>query len=183
MIDALNIWHYGVLTVIFLLFIAGCVSALREKKPKIRYSMLFTVTLLSLFMAVFSIFVVDKYTKHAKLYDLKNSRLLSLERISYTGVVKNVGKYPIGVVTLEIKLVNRGNATGNLKGGSFYKSSGFFGFFRDGFGIDKNKPQTVVKRFVVARNLKAGHSRQFYVYFRFPPYFSSVSQFTKLYVR
>ncbi|SFV67906.1 hypothetical protein MNB_SM-5-653 [hydrothermal vent metagenome] len=180
MIDALNIWHYVVLTVIFLFFLIGFISALREKNAKMRFSMLFTVILFSLFMAVFSVFVVNKYTKHVKLYNLKNSRLLSLERISYTGIVKNVGNYPIGKVTLEIKLVNRGNATGNVKGGSFYRPSGFFGFFTGGFGIKKSKPQTVVKRFVVARNLKAGHAKQFYVYFRFPPYFSSVSQFTKL---
>ena len=180
MIYAFNIWHYVALTIVFLFFIAGSIRALREKKAKMRFSMLFTVMLFSLFMAVFSVFVVNKYTKHAKLYNLKNSRLLSLERISYTGIVKNVGNYPIGKVTIEIKLVNRGNATGNLKGGSFYKPSGFFDFFTGGFGIKKSKPQTVVKRFVVARNLKAGHARQFYVYFRFPPYFSSVSQFTKL---
>jgi len=180
MIYAFNIWHYVVLSVVFLLFLAGSISALREKNPKMRFSMLFTVILFSLFMAVFSVFVVNKYTKHAKLYNLKNSRLLSLERISYTGIVKNVGNYPIGEVTLEIKLVNRGNAIGNVKGGNFYKPSGFFDFFTSGFGIKKSKPQTVVKKFVVARNLKAGHARQFYVYFRFPPYFSSVSQFTTL---
>ena len=175
-----NVWHYVVLTIIFVIFIIGITRALKEKNSKMMLSMLFTVTIVSSFMAFFSIFVVDKYTKHVKVYKLKNKRLLSLERISYTGVVKNVGKYPIGEVTLEIKLVNRGHATGNVKGGNFYKPSGFFGFLTSGLGIDKSKPQTVVKRFVVARNLKAGHAHQFYVYFRFPPYFSSVSQFTKV---
>jgi hypothetical protein len=130
----------------------------------------------------FFAFVVDKYTKHVKLYDLKNSRLLSLERISYTGIVKNVGKYPIGKVTLEIKLVNKGH-TGNVKGGNFYKPSGFLDFFTGGFGIDKSKPQTLVKKFVVARNLKPGHAHQFYVHFKFPPYFRSVAQFTQLTAR
>ena len=175
-----NIWDYVVLTVIFVLFIVGVIRALKEEKQNMMYSMLFAVTLVSVFMAIFSIFIVDKYTKHVKLYNLKNSRLLSLERISYTGIVKNVGDYPIGKVTLEIKLVNKGHAIGNVKGGNFYRPSGFLDFFTSGFGIKKSRPQTVVKRFVVARNLKAGHAHQFYVYFRFPPYFSSVSQFTKL---
>ena len=175
-----NVWHYLVLSVIFVIFIVGIIHAVKEKTRNMMYSMLFTVTLMSTFMAIFSIFVVDKYTKHVKLYDLKNSRLLSLERISYTGIVKNVGDYPIGKVTLEIKLVNKGHVIGNMKSGNFYKPSGFFDFFTGSFGINKGKPQTVVKRFVVARNLKAGHAHQFYVYFKFPPYFSSVAQFTKV---
>ena len=176
----LNIWHYVVLGIILIIFLLGILRALKEPKPKMRYSMLFTVTIVTVLMAVFSIFVVDKYTKQVKLYDLKNRRLLSIERISYTGVVKNVGHYPIGKVTLEIKLVNKGHATGNVKGGNFYKPSGFLDFFTEGFGIDKSKPQTVVKRFVVAKNLKPGESHRFYVYFRFPPYFRSVAQFAKV---
>lgn len=176
----LNIWHYIVLGIIFVIFIVGIIRALKEPKVKMRYSMLFTVTLITVFMAVFSIFVVDKYTKQVKLYELKNKRLLSVERISYTGVVKNVGNYPIGKVTLEIKLVNKGHATGNVKGGNFYKPSGFFDFFTSGFGIDKSKPQTIVKKFIVARNLKPGQAHRFYVHFRFPPYFRSVAQFTKV---
>ena len=175
-----NVWHYVVLGIIFVLFIVGIVRALKEPKVKMRYSMLFTVTLVTAFLAIFSIFVVDKYTKHVKLYELKNKRLLSVERISYTGVVKNVGNYPIGKVTLEIKLVNKGHATGNVKGGNFYKPSGFFDFFTSGFGIDKSKPQTIVKKFIVARNLKPGQIHRFYVHFRFPPYFRSVAQFTKV---
>ena len=181
--SSFNIWHYMVLTVIFVIFIVGIIRALKEKNQKMMYSMLFTVTLITVFMAVFSIFVVDKYTKHVKLYNLKNSRLLSLERISYTGIVKNVGKYPIGKVTLEIKLVNKGHVTGSVKGGNFYKPSGFLDFFTGSFGIDKSKPQTLVKKFVVARNLKPGHAHQFYVHFQFPPYFRSVAQFTKLTAR
>ena len=175
-----NIWDYVVLTVIFVLFIVGVIRAFQEKNKNVMYSMLFAVTLVSVFMAIFSIFIVDKYTKHVKLYNLRNSRLLSLERIYYSGIVKNVGNYPIGKVTLEIKLVNKGHVIGSVKGGDFYKPSGFLGFFTSGLGIKKSRPQTVVKKFVVARNLKAGHAHQFYVYFEFPPYFSDVSQFTKL---
>lgn len=176
----LNIWHYLVLGIIFVIFVLGVIRALKEKKPKMMFSMLFTVTLISVVMAIFSIFVVDKYTKQVKLYDLKNRRLLSVERISYTGVVKNVGDYPIGKVTLEIKLVNKGHATGNVKGGNFYKPSGFLDFFTEGFGIDKSKPQTVIKHFVVARNLKPGQAHRFYVHFHYPPYFRSTAQFTKV---
>ena len=177
---ALNIWHYGILLLILILFVLGIVRALQEKSPKMRYSMLFTVSLISLFLAIFSIFVVDKYTKKVKLYDLQNRRILSIEKIVYSGSVKNVGDYPIAKVTLEIKLVNHGHATGNVKGGNFYKPSGFLDFFSNGLGIDKSKPQTVIKKFVVARNLKPGTRKRFRVYFDYPPYFSSTAQFAKV---
>jgi hypothetical protein len=176
----LNIWHYSVLGFIFLLFIVGIIRAVKEENAKMRYSMLFTVSLISLFAAVFSVFVVDKYTKEVKLYDLKNKRLLSIEKIVYSGSVKNVGKYPIGKVTLELKLVNKGHVTGNVKGGSFYKPSGLLDFLSNGLGIDKSKPQTIVKKFVVARNLKPGVRKRFRVYFDYPPYFSSTAQFAKV---
>ena len=176
----LNYWHYIVFAIIFLLFIGGVVSSLRQKSAKLRLSMLFSVTLISIFLAIFSVVVVDKYTKKVSLYKLKNKRILSIEKIIYTGIVKNEGKFPIGKVLLEIKLVNRGHATGNVKGGNFYKASGFFDFFSGGYNLNM-KPQTVTKEFVVARNLKPGHSKPFRVYFDFPPYFRSVSQFTKVY--
>ncbi|CAI6157016.1 MAG: hypothetical protein SPLUMA2_SPLUMAMAG2_00658 [uncultured Sulfurimonas sp.] len=58
-------------------------------------------------------------------------------------------------MTFELKLVNRGHATGNVKGGNFYKASGFLDFFTSGFN-KVSKPQSIVKEFVVARNLKPG---------------------------
>ncbi|SFV62214.1 hypothetical protein MNB_SM-6-104 [hydrothermal vent metagenome] len=94
-------------------------------------------------------------------------------------MVTNTGKYPIGKVTFDIKLVNKGHATGNVKGGNFYKPSGFFSFFSNGLNL-RAKPQTVEKEFVVAKNLKAGESAFFRVYFDYPPYFSSTAQFTKV---
>jgi hypothetical protein len=142
--------------------------------------MIFSTTLISILLAVFSVVVVDKYTKKAQVYKLKNRRLLSIEQIVYTGVVKNEGNFPIGKVTLEIKLVNKGHATGKVKGGTFYKASGFFDFFSSGFDRERVKPQTVTQTFVVARNLKAGAAEPFRIHFRYPAYFSSTAQFTKV---
>ena len=174
-----NIWHFIVLGIIFLFFISGVVTALKQKEPKMKYSMLFSVILVSIFLAVFSIFVVDKYTKKVSLSKLKSRRLLSIEKISYSGRVTNTGKYAIGKVTFRIKLVNKGHATGRVKGGSFYSPSGFFSFFSSGLNM-RAKPQTVEKEFIVAKNLKPGQSQYFRVYFDYPPYFSSTAQFTKV---
>lgn len=175
----LNYWHFIVFSLILLMFGAGIYSALKQEKTKIKIGMALSVTLISIFLAVFSVIVVDKYTKKVELYKLKNKRLLSTEQIIYTGIVKNTGNHKIGKVTFEIKLVNKGHATGNVKGGNFYKSSGFFDFFSGGLNM-KHKPQSITKEFVVARNLKPGAAQSFRVYFRYPPYFRSTSQFSKV---
>ncbi len=175
----LNYWHYVTFGVIFLIFVAGAVAAMKQEDTKIKIGMFLSITLVTVFLAGFSVIVVDKYTKVVKLSKLKNKRLLSTEQIVYTGIVKNVGKHKIGKVTLEIKLVNKGHATGNVKGGNFYKSSGFFDFFTKGFN-KKHKPQSVKKEFVVATNLKPGAAAPFRVYFRYPPYFRSTAQFSKV---
>ncbi|MBN2817043.1 MAG: DUF2393 family protein [Campylobacterales bacterium] len=175
-----NYWHYIVFGVIFLIFLGGVYSAFRQQSTKLRYGTLFSTILISVFLAAFSILVVDKYTKKVTLYKMENKRILSIEKIIYTGIVKNEGKHEIGKVTFEIKLVNQGHATGNVKGGSFYKASGFLDFFTGGYNLNL-KPQSVTKEFVVAKNLKPGEAKAFRVYFDYPPYFRSTSQFAKVY--
>ena len=175
----LNYWHFITFGLIFIMFVLGIVSAIKQEETSVKFGMAVSVTVITLFLAGFSVMVVDKYTKTVKLYKMKNKRLLSTEQIIYTGIVSNEGNHKIGKVTFEIKLVNRGHATGNVKGGNFYKSSGFFDFF-GGLGKAKSKPQTVTKEFTVATNLKPGTSQSFRVYFRYPPYFRSTSQFAKV---
>jgi len=174
-----NYWHYLVLFVIFLIFLAGVFLALRQDDKKLIYPMIFSTTLIAIFLALFSVFLVDKYTKEVKLYKMKNKRLLSTEKIIYTGIVKNEGSHTIGEVVFEIKLVNKGHATGNVKGGNFFKASGFFDFFSGGSNR-LYKPQSITKEFVVAKNLKPGTAKSFRVYFDYPPYFRSVAHFSKV---
>jgi len=172
----LNYWHYIAFGIIFIFFVLGIISAFKQEKRKLVLPMILSVTLVTSLLAVFSTVVVDKYTKKVELSGLDSKRLLSIEKVAYFGSVKNVGNHKIGEVTLEIKLVNKGHATGNVKGGSFFKSSGFFDFFSGGADM-LYKPQTVTKEFVVAKNLKPGTAKSFRVYFDFPPYFRSVSHF------
>jgi len=174
-----NYWHFITFGVFFIMLVAGVLGALKQENTKIKIGMLVTTIVITILLSAFSIIVVDKYTKEVKLYKLKNKRLLSTEQIVYSGIVRNEGNHKIGKVTFEIKLVNKGHATGNVKGGNFYKSSGFFDFFSSGLNI-KHKPQSVTKEFTVAVNLKPGASKQFRVYFRYPPYFRSTSQYAKV---
>jgi hypothetical protein len=174
-----NYWHFIALSVIALIFISGLIKSFKQSNPKLMFSMIISITLVSVLLAVFSVIVVDKYTKIPKLYKLKNKRLLGIEKIVYTGIVRNEGNHEIGKVTFEIKIVNKGHATGNVKGGNFYKASGFLDFFSGGYNLH-TKPQTITKEFVVAKNLKPGKAKSFRVYFDYPGYFRNVSQFSKV---
>ncbi len=175
-----NYWHYGALTIIFILFIFGIVKSLQQKNINLLLGIFITTILISAFFTIFSVIIVDKYTKKVGLYQVKNKRLLGIEKIIYTGIVKNEGDFTIGEVTFEVKLVNKGHTTGNVKGGNFYKPSGMSEFFSFGDNKAKAKPQSIKKEFVVAKNLKPGTAKSFRVYFDYPPYFRSVANFTKV---
>jgi len=176
---ALNYWHYLSFLVFFTMLVVGIKIALNQEK-KLVLPMLATVIIIPIMLSVVSVLVIDKYTKEVKLYKLKSKRLLSTEQVVYTGIVKNEGDFTIGKVTFEIKLVNNGHTTGKMGGGAIYKPSTILDLFSgDGAGI-LYKPQSIKKEFVVAKNLKAGTSKSFRVYFKFPPYFRNVAFFAKV---
>ncbi len=175
----LNIWHFVAFAIGLVFFAAGIYFSLKQEKKKLVKPMIFSVTLFTVVMGVFSVLVVDKYTKSVELYRLKNKRLLSVEKIIYTGIVKNTGNYSIGKVKFKIKLVNKGNAMGISREG-FFKPSGFFEFFSMEGRSEPKKVGAITKEFVVATNLKPGQVKSFRVHFDFPPYFRQVSQYAEV---
>lgn len=181
MITLFNYWHYLLVSIVLLGFLVGMVYVFKQEKKNLILPMIFSLTLVTVMLGGIGIAVVDKYTKVVKLYKLENKRNLSTEKIMYTGVVKNEGNFEIGEVVFEIKLVNKGHVSGNVKAGTFYKPSGFSEFFSGDGGDRNNKPQQVTYEFVVAKNLRPGQSQDFRVYFDYPPYFVGVTQFSKLY--
>ena len=177
---SLNYWHIVGFLIILGAVAYGVKASLEQDKQKTKLAMLASVIIIGILFLPFSVIVVDKYTKKVNLYKLKNKRLLSTEQIVYSGIVRNDGNHDIGEVTFEIKLVNKGHVTGNVKGGNFFKASGFLNFFTGGYNRPV-KAQTIIKEFVVAKNLEPGKAKAFRVYFPFPPHFRSVSQFSKVY--
>ena len=153
----LNYVHYLVFFAIFIIFIIGIVTSTKQKSKKNIFAMMFSITLISIILTIFSVLAVDKYTKVVKLHKLKNERLLSIEKIIYTGTVRNEGKHSIGKVTFEIKLVNKGHAIGNVKGVDFYKTSGFLDFFKGGNSL-KFRPQSITKKVHSCRGLSTWRS-------------------------
>jgi len=171
-----NYWHYVALLIVILVFAGGMFSAYKQKNKKLVFPIAVSAALVSTLLGVFLIILVDKYTKKVSIFKVENKRLLSIEKISYSGKVRNDGNYEIGEVIVEIKLINKGHVTGNVKGGNYFKSSGFFEFFTGGSNLSY-KPQTIIKEFVVAKNLKPGQTKSFRVYFDWPPYFRQVADF------
>ncbi len=181
MMTLFNIWHFVAFVFIGILFILGVIAAIKQPTQKLQMSVLISISLIAALVLGFSIIAVDKYTKKVEVYQVENKRLLSIEKIIYTGIVKNEGNYEIGKVTFEVKLVNKGHVTGNVKAGSFFKASGFLDFFSgESYRSASYRPQTIIKEFVVAQNLKPGEAKAFRVNFDYPPYFRSVANFTKV---
>ncbi|MDD5372417.1 MAG: DUF2393 family protein [Sulfurimonas sp.] len=176
-----NFWHYLALFISLLVFIGGVVLAFQEEGFIYRMQVIFAFILISIFVAVFSIYAIDVYTKEAKLYRLDSKRILSTEKIMFTGVVKNEGNYEIGEVVLEIKLVNRGDAVGSAKTGEFFKQGSLLDYFSYSNLHRDVKPQQITQESVIAKNLKPGETRDFVIYLDYPPYFSGVSHFPKIY--
>lgn len=178
-----TVWHYLVIVICVLLFLLLSLLSFTEKRINVRITMIFTSLVVMVLVAFFMIMGVDKYTKIAEVHGLKNRRILSTEQIVFSGYVTNQGNYTIGEVTFEVKLVNRGHVSGNVKAGSFYKPSGFFDFFFGGGGDDRreHRPQQIIKTFVIARNIEAGRTETFHVTLDYPPYFEQTAFFTRVF--
>jgi len=176
-----TIWHWSILVAFVILFIGLVFLAFQEKNHKNTISMIFASFLVIVTAGVFSIMAIDKYTKKAELYGVKNTRVLYNESIVYTGYVKNSGDYTIGTVTFKLKLINKGHVVGNVKGGNFYSPSGLIHFLTS-FGEESTeyRPQKIEKEFVVAEDLEPGKSAYFRVQMEYPAYFKHVAHFTSI---
>lgn len=180
-IGAINIWH--IVVIIFMLLLLGLALyfSLTYKEKKIRFAMAGSSFLILTVITIFAFVAVEKYTKELSLSKVESKRLLNIEKVVYTGFVTNTGSHKVAKAFFEIKLVNKGRATGGLRGISFFSPSSWKDIFGEGANILYNKPQIIVKSFLVATDLKPGQSQQFRVYFDFPPYFRDVSEFTSVY--
>ena len=176
-----TIWHWATIAAFSIIFLLLVIVSLKEKNQKNILSMIFASFLVGVTASVFTLMALDKYTKKATLYGVKNTRILRNETIVFTGFVKNKGSYTIGKIALTVKLVNRGHVTGNVKAGSFYKPSGMFDFLSSFGGDSKTyKPQKVEEEFIVATNIEPGKATYFRVEMPFPGYFKHVSEFTSI---
>ncbi len=173
-----TILHWITLIVFLLLFILLVIVSKKETNPKIFWSMVFSSLLVTSLLAVFSMFVLDKYTKKAKLINITHKRVLLNETIMFFGQVQNVGRFEIGHCKLEVKIVNNALNINDLSGSTFYAPrSGLKALFSS----ENKRPSTIIKDFTIAKNLKPGVIKNFGLGMPYPPYFQKANIRYKLY--
>ncbi len=176
-----TILHWITLVILLILFTLFSAIALKQTSKKILLSMLFSNFLVIVTLAIFSMFVLDKYTKVARLENVTQKRILMTETLTVSGQIRNIGNFDIGKCKLEVKLVNNAMTGGNVSGSKIFTPSGLniFNFFSSKKA--NAKPSTVINEFVIAKNFKKGELRNFSVAMRYPPYFQKTYMNYKLY--
>ena len=182
MISYFTIVHVITLVIFFLLFVALLILSLKETRKKVLFAMIFANFLVISTMAVFSMFVLDKYTKKARLEDVTQARVLINESFVISGRVRNIGKFGISKCFLHVKLVNNAIESGNLNGSTVYKPTTGLSFLTNKVEGDAKK-STIIKDFLIAKNLKVDELRNFSASMRYPSYFVKPRLIYKLHCR
>jgi len=174
-----TILHWLDIAFFLILFIFLVILSVKAAKNSVKLliSMIFASFLVTTFMGVLGLIILEKYTKKAILLDVKQRRVLINETLVLKGRVKNIGKFKINYCKLEIKLVNNGWGGGFSKG-SFFKSGGLTLFGKK----EKSRPNTIkVTRYIITDGLLAGHTKNFSAIIPYPPYFKNTFLNYKLY--
>lgn len=157
---------------IILLFIIFCLfgflllrGTARLKKLIIIVSLLFAGFLAS--SAIIS-FIIDDYTKIAKISEVKYQHVLLKESINFTGIISNVGGFDITSCNINIRITNSPSAA--LTPDLFIQQDRSF---LDFFKIKKKefKISTINENFTIGERLKAKSARPFSLYIRYPTTF------------
>jgi len=165
----MTLLHWMAVVVFVLLFIILSLLSLREKKKNVMFSMIFSSFLITALGGIISIFVIDKYTKKAKILSYTQKRNLANETIMFTGKIQNIGNFKIGYCEIEVKLSNNAMKMGKPKEAFFKPSTNLGPLFSD----KKMQANVVKKEFVVAKNLAAKKVKDFRIYMKYPPYMSA----------
>jgi len=143
--------------------------------------MLFSNLLVITMIAIFSMFVLDKYTKVARLENVTQKRILMSETLTLTGKIRNIGNFDIGKCTLEVKLVSNALNSANVSGSQIFSPSGLNVFNLFSSKKKDAKPSTVINEFIIAKNFRKGELKNFSVAMHYPPYFQKPYMNYKLY--
>lgn len=182
MISYFTIVHITTLIILFILFIILLILSLKETRKKVLVAMIFSNFLVISMLAVFSMFVLDKYTKKARLENVTHSRILISESLVIYGRVRNIGKFGISKCFLHVKLVNNAVESGKLTGSTVYKPTTGLGFLTNKIDGDAKK-STIEKDFLIAKNLRVAELRNFSASMRYPSYFVNPRMIYKLHCR
>lgn len=159
---------------IILLFIIFCLfgflllrGTVRLKKLIITISLLFAGFLAS---SAIASFIIDDYTKVAKISEVKYQRVLLKESLNFTGIISNIGGFDITSCNINIRITNSPSTLQALTPDLFKQPDRSF---LDFFKIKKKefKISTINENFTIGERLKAKSARPFSLYVRYPTTF------------
>jgi len=181
MIPYFTVLHWLDIVFFLVLFIFLVLISIKAagNSTKLLLSMIFASFLVTAFGAALGLIILEKYTKKAKLLDVKQRRVLINETLVLKGRVKNIGKFKINYCKLEIKLVNNGWGGGFTKG-TFFKPGGLSLFGSK--DKQQSRPNTVkATRVIIKDGLLPGEIKDFSAIIPYPPYFKNTYLNYKLY--
>jgi len=168
--------HWIVVAICFILFLLLVLRSLKERRRSVFWSMVFASFVVMASIAVFALFLVDKYTKQAKLLSIENHRILRTEEIGFQGQVMNEGEFLIGKCILTVKMISNPIDAKHMNKGGMFKSGGSNNDSEE----KKRHPNTIEKDFVIATELKPHEIRTFTVRMHYPSYFTRTRVIYKL---
>ncbi len=158
--------HWIAIAIFILLFLILVLLSLKEKKKKVMFGMIFSSFLVTSLGGVVALFVIEKYTKKAKILSYTQKRNLSNETIMFQGSIQNIGNFKIGYCTIEVKLSNNAMRMGRPKE-AFFKPSTSLGPL---FSPKEMKSSVVKEEFTAVKNLGPKKVKNFRIYMKYPPY-------------
>lgn len=166
-----TILHWLSLLFFIVLFVLLVYLSKKETtNDKLFWSMVFSSALVVIMGFILSIFVLEKYTKKAQIFNLTNSRILNSEEMLVQGQLQNVGRFHINRCKIELRLINQALGAGTqLSGANVFTPQSGITFRRD---RDTQKNVIEISE-VVARDLSPGEYKDFIIRFRYPPHFTN----------
>lgn len=165
-----TILHWFCVIVFFLLFVLVVVLTVRNHDGKSSlYPPVLTAFFVTCIFGVFALYLLDKYTKIARLENVVQKKVLINESFSISGQIRNIGNFQIGQCVLEVKISNESLERSGTEGITFVPKSAFDNLFN--WGEESHTVETT-KEFVIAENLYKGEMRNFTIFMRYPAAYS-----------
>lgn len=157
--------HWIIVLIFVCLFIVLSLLAMKEKKQQTVISMIIASFIVTVFAAVISLYVVDKYTKKVKIVTYKIVEDKKHESVIVRGSVKNVGRYEVGYCTLQLRMSN--DIKGRYAKTSYFTPTTSLDFF----GSKQSKKNIIKVEKDIVHDLSPSERKKFVFIARIPSHF------------
>ncbi len=164
----MTIVHWIVVAIFVLIFLVLLLLSINEKDSKTFFSMVFSSFLVVSVGMIFSIFILDKYTKRAELVSYKHQIDFRTEKVKIDGKIKNIGKFKIGYCNAIVRISNRPPRGSKSK--SFFKASNSI---TDIFSSKPKKKNLIEEEILAITDLESKRSAKFHISLDYPTYFEN----------